>query len=355
MAESEPLLIIEVPEDTMSFGVDWSPDGALLASVDGKSNVKVWCSNSGVLVYVLSMPLGKQAQATRVAWSPDGSKIAGFDANGPEFKLWDAGSGKELHTLREPTNVRSAAWSLDGVGLATAGYASPGARVWDASGGSEIHTLGDTDLVCGLAWGLGGAGLQVIHAGGVQIWDVSSREVIHEFRSTQATSQLKDNMRVALSPDEQKLAIANEENPFIGTVRVIDFLSGEEIYAFPCVTGQNRAAVRGLKWSPYGNMLAVLNGSKNFRVWGGERAKEIRVLKRSGGWINHVAWSPDGSKLASCSQREVVVWDPRDGSVLQVFRGGHPPQGGVEQIFWSPDGTMLASCGWDIRIWSVCK
>jgi len=72
--------------------------------------------------------------------------------------------------------------------------------------------------------------------------------------------------------------------------------------------------------------------------------------------IRRVAWSPDGSQLASCGDDgSVCLWQASDGR-LQASLQGH--SGIVMSVAWSPDGTRLASGGGgsgsgEISIWDI--
>jgi tetratricopeptide (TPR) repeat protein len=88
-------------------------------------------------------------------------------------------------------------------------------------------------------------------------------------------------------------------------------------------------------------------------VWDAKTGREILTLKGHAGPVNSVAFSPDGTRLASASDdRSVKLWDLATGEVLLTLEGHTGP---VYAVTFSPDGTRLASAGADqtIRLWDA--
>jgi WD40 repeat protein len=98
-------------------------------------------------------------------------------------------------------------------------------------------------------------------------------------------------------------------------------------------------------------------------VWDVKTGQELRSLDEHTAWIMSMAWSPDGSILASgCEDGEIILWDASSGKKLRSF---HEPKGWVDNLTWSPDGKQLASgahnritvrdvqTGEQLRAWSV--
>ena len=78
------------------------------------------------------------------------------------------------------------------------------------------------------------------------------------------------------------------------------------------------------------------------------------------GWIRHVVWSPDGTRLALGSYGHstaglcgtIKIWDAHAGKLLHTFTA-HKYD--IHSLAWSPDSTCLASVGGEplIKIWDT--
>jgi WD40 repeat protein len=67
----------------------------------------------------------------------------------------------------------------------------------------------------------------------------------------------------------------------------------------------------------------------------------LLTLRGHQGWVKSIAWSPDGSKLATASADHTAkVWEAGTGRELLTLRGH---QDEVLSIAWSPDGSKLAT------------
>jgi WD40 repeat protein len=67
-----------------------------------------------------------------------------------------------------------------------------------------------------------------------------------------------------------------------------------------------------------------------------------------------VAFSPDGTRLASCSWEDngVRVWDSETGQELLTLNHNEK---GVSRVLFSPDGHRVAITSWDgtVMIWDA--
>lgn len=99
-----------------------------------------------------------------------------------------------------------------------------------------------------------------------------------------------------------------------------------------------------LAWSPDGSRLALGLSSGGVMVWDFPSSTRLHNLKwpallhsTSGG---AVAWSPDGLRLVSTDGRDSKVWNAANGSILRGLNG----MSGTSMA-WSTNGTVLAFSG----------
>jgi WD40 repeat protein len=112
--------------------VDYSHDGRLLVSAGDDATARVWDTETGELVSLLS---GAAYWIHRARFSPDGARIA-TASNGGSADMWNTLDGRHLAALTEntgtPNKVQSVAFSKDGRRLLTAN-SDGSVREWDVS------------------------------------------------------------------------------------------------------------------------------------------------------------------------------------------------------------------------------
>jgi WD40 repeat protein/serine/threonine protein kinase len=320
--------VLTLPKLTgLTFAVAFSPDGKRLAGANGK----VWNAQTGKELLILK---GYPRTISSVAFSPDGNRLASSG------KVWDAQTGKELLTLEGltgPLNIM--AFSPDGNRLATTcgskGGPDPTVVVWDAQAGKQLLVLkGHTgSTVQSVVFSPDGTRLA---SGGddgtAKVWDVAPREKVLDFLKILKVSPANlvlspDFKRVAASRyiDETKKAEVREE------IKIFDAQTHRELQVLKGHTG----VVNGVAFSPDGTRLASASADNTVKVWDVQTGKNLLTFKSHGGAVVHVTFSPDGKRLASAGRGEVKVWDAQIGKELLSFKG----QGG--QLVFSPDGNRL--------------
>ena len=144
---------------------------------------------------------------------------------------------------------------------------------------------------------------------------------------------------LAYAPDSTQLAAAST----IG-IWIYDARTGE---ALRLLTGHTDY-VRCVAFSPDGSTLASGSYDGTIRLWDADTGEPEATLTGHTGRIYSVAFSPDGETLASGGSDEFIkFWDVRTGELLRTI-AGHAGQ--VDRVVYAPDGETLASYGADRRI-----
>ena len=113
-----------------------------------------------------------------------------------------------------------------------------------------------------------------------------------------------------------------------------------------------KGSVREVAYSPDGNRLAVASGT-GIWLYDAHTGKELDLLTGHTGNVLTVAFSPDGTTIASGSQdNTVMLWDAITGEHKQTLIGH---ENIVNSVAFSPNGRILASANFDcnVRLWDT--
>ncbi|KAF3916575.1 hypothetical protein ABW20_dc0102832 [Dactylellina cionopaga] len=116
----------------------------------------------------------------------------------------------------------------------------------------------------------------------------------------------------------------------------------------------HKRSVNSVAFSPDGSVLASASNDSKIILWSTASMTMLRVIRTKQATADCIAFSPaDGKILASVSlEYKISIWEAKLGTLLRVLEG-HKAH--VEFIRFSSDGKRLASGGWDhtVKLWDA--
>jgi WD40 repeat protein len=374
---------------------DLSPDGSMVAVVDGSSpgRIILWEPATGKRAREMASGLATSPRP-RVHFSPDGKSVAGVSGIDPTVVIWDVATGQER--LRWPaasTHVWDITFSADGKQVITGGD-DKSVRLWDAATGKAVGDLGgDLEEVGRVVLSPDGATLATISQhfvgddngfwqgdGYVRLWDLPARKMRVRVAIPPGETRLEGTVclnPLVFSPDSKQLWVGGGDR----AVRVLDVKTGREVWqtreasgipGLLALSGDGRQLAlvpripqsfleqlttinpRTGVASRWGAPTCVLRDvlSSTFRVQAMDAGRgRSSELSHDGAVILSVL-SPDGARIATATtSSEILVWDAASGRRLQGL-AGH--ESDVLALGWRDSQTLLSVANdKTLRTWNV--
>jgi len=291
-----------------------------------------------------------------IAWSPDGKKIASASAD-KTVHIWNATSKNPILIYRNHSRpVSAVSWSPDGSRIVSGSWDTT-VQVWDVQTGRKLLTYrGFSQEVSCVAWSPDG---KYIACGSldtsvqVRQADSGSRTYTHAGH-TGPVHAVAWSPGIPSSPSANGWRIASASGAAVNadvdnTVQIWNALSGDDLLIYR----DHFYFVNAVAWSPDGRKIASASADTNVQVWNVASGSNILTYRGHSSKVNAVAWSPNGKRVASASDdRTVQIWDASTGETIFTYRG-HTKE--VSSVAWSPNGTRIASAGYDatVHVWNV--
>lgn len=299
---------------------------------------------------------GHVGRVHALTFSPNGKYLASAGKD-ETVRVWDAATGKLLHTLSEHQGeVFSVAFRPDSYLLASGGARHKTAGeviIWRVSDATDrlFKRYEYPAAVTRLAYGPKNAFAVGCADGRVEHRYTCTGKVISSGRPSE------DEIRfVGLLSDGAVVASAGGHQPLLWNVTAGTDIASYKSHSF---------AARHIALSPDGQSVA-LAGVNELKLWDAERGVLKFAAEGIHGHTAAIAFTPDGKKVVTggmnCHAREnngqrrveLDVWDVATGAHLGYF----PEQvHSVCALAISPDGKTLATAGWHdtIALWNMAS
>ncbi|MFF5114993.1 NB-ARC domain-containing protein [Streptosporangium sp. NPDC000509] len=287
--------------------------------------------------------VGHTSFAPGLASSHDAQRAISGAADGT-VRVWDLGSGAELHTLRgHESGVWSVAITPDDQ-FVISGSNDATVRVWDIESGTERHVLRGHQ---GTVWSvvvIPGGGPRIASAsadGTIRVWDLTAGAEQLVLRGHEAAV-----VKIVPSADGRVLASKSSD----GTLRIWDLSDGNQIL---CLDSGERQ-VQSFAMALTARHALFAGDSGRIHVWNLADGSLAHVLDSSAtGRVWEIVVTSDGNRaITSSTVGPLTVWDLGTGAALRVMHGH---VGWVEQLAVAPDERHILSGGDDaiLRLWDI--
>ncbi|HEY2294149.1 MAG TPA: NB-ARC domain-containing protein [Thermoanaerobaculia bacterium] len=338
----------------------------------------VWDMDSLIIRLRLT---GHSDEVLCCAISEDGKLIASGSKDNT-LRIWNAQSGEEICTMRGHSQKVNSCAFFPGEHILVSASDDRTLRFWDVEIGRELTCLTGHE---------GAARACAVHPKGSLILSISADRTIRWWLDLQAPPTKMDLPSVfggsccAFSSDGRYATCGFDNRVWVfdlqenlryeflsqgplvtacaasaqGLVAASAFSGVAEIWNLAenrrvAVLAEHTDYVSGIAIDPRDDTIVTCSWDGTVRIWDVDPGHSVGEARRS--WHEGAVYvctsSADGKFLATTSDQEVVLWEPKEARILRRLAGHEKT---VTDCAFSPDGCLLVSSSTDrtLKVWDV--
>ena len=307
------------------YSTSFSHDGKYISTASRDKTAKIWDAKSGKLLHTL---IGHTSIVYSAMFSPDDKYIVTASAD-ETAKIWDVESGKLLHTLiGHASIIYSAMFSPDGKYIVTSS-ADETAKIWNAKSGKLLDTLRGHNGSVYLALFTPDDRFVITASGDntAKVWNNRNGKYVFTLKG-----HVDDVHNISCSPDGRYIVTVSGDK----TAKIWDSKSGKLLHT---LIGHDDF-IKSAMFSPDGKYIVTSSGDKTAKIWESKSGKLLHTLNGNLGSVNTALYSPDGKYIITASgDKNVKIWDSKSGSLILMLRN----DGNVHSALFSPNGKYIVT------------
>lgn len=337
--------------------VGWLPEKQSIVVWTYEGELLFWDTETGEVDHRTFLEKhGNYPAGDSIVWVPDGKSLA-VDGYQGDINFWQTSNGTLLKSFDVDDAIQAFDISSDGQYLAVATGRGSG-FIWRIQDGTIVsHSVEDAiigfdNIEFSKTGKLIAFDTFLFQEGDnsgsdfVQVWDTDTWRMVVNLPVSLGVAE------ISISPDELTLAIANRED----LIELFNIQDSEfqRVFRF-------YGNIDSLFLSPDGSRLFASNSEGTVIAWHLSDGSVAMLFEPSISYprrgfdprVEGLAISPNGSLLAiPTNYGDIILLDASNGEIVQSLTG-HTMW--VNAVAFSPDGTLLASISLDgtIRIWGI--